>query len=88
MPTGDLESRFKHWLVEHGGAVLRVARADWWLGAVVLSFVVAVIVGVFAYVFWLNQLALRRHLEPRRQELQTLLQGLADEPQSPDQWSE
>lgn len=27
MPAGDLESRFKHWLVEHGGAVLRVARA-------------------------------------------------------------
>jgi hypothetical protein len=60
---------------------------DWWLGAVVLSFVVAVIIGVFAYVFWLNQLALRRHLEPRRQELQTLLQGLTDEPQSPDQRS-
>lgn len=26
-PPGDLESRFKQWLVEHGGAVLRVARA-------------------------------------------------------------
>ncbi len=27
LPAGNLESRFKHWLVEHGGAVLRVARA-------------------------------------------------------------
>jgi RNA polymerase sigma-70 factor (ECF subfamily) len=27
LPDDDLESRFKHWLVEHGGAVLRVARA-------------------------------------------------------------
>jgi len=27
-------------------------------------------------VYWLNQLAVRKHLEPRRQELESLLAGL------------
>jgi hypothetical protein len=62
------------------GHIAWLDRTPGWLTVVVLGFVVAVIVGVLVFVYWLNQLALRRHLEPRRQELQVLLQGLADEP--------
>jgi phosphoglycerol transferase MdoB-like AlkP superfamily enzyme len=37
----------------------------------------AIICGLsFWLVYWLNQLAVRKHLEPRRQELESLLAGL------------
>jgi hypothetical protein len=37
----------------------------------------AIICGLsFWFVYWLNQLAVRKHLEPRRQELESLLAGL------------
>jgi hypothetical protein len=62
------------------GHIAWLDRTPGWLTLVVLGFVVAVIGGVLVFVYWLNRLALRRHLEPRRQELQALLQGLADEP--------
>ncbi len=46
-----------------------------------LAIALAVSLGlpVFAAIYWLNQLALRAELEPRRQELQTLLASLKDE---------
>ena len=44
-----------------------------------LSVVVAFGVIVFAGVYWLNQYAVRSELEPRRQELETLLMSLKDE---------
>ena len=31
---------------------------------------------IFGFIFWLNQFAVRKQLEPRRKELQTLLKGL------------
>jgi hypothetical protein len=39
--------------------------------------VVALVTGV---IYWLNQLAVRKELEPRRDELRTLLSSLDDEP--------
>jgi hypothetical protein len=38
---------------------------------------VGVSVGVFAFVYWLNQYAVRKQLEPLRQRLQSALDGLA-----------
>lgn len=37
-----------------------------------------IVIGVFAFVYWLNQYAVRKTLEPRREELQTLLGTLRD----------
>jgi hypothetical protein len=50
--------------------------AHWWM---FLASHVAIVAIVFAGVYWLNQQAIRRSLEPRRQELQKLLQSLEDE---------
>jgi hypothetical protein len=42
---------------------------------------VDVVVGLaLAWVYWLNQVAVRDELEPRRRDLQALLAGLRDTP--------
>jgi hypothetical protein len=38
--------------------------------------VTAVFVAVFGFIYWLNQYAVRKQLEPRQKELQTLLRNL------------
>jgi Na+/proline symporter len=47
-------------------------------GSAAISFLIAVVVCGLVYwgVYWLNQFAVRKHLEPRRQELETLLNNL------------
>ena len=55
-------------------------RSDGWLTVLAMGTVVAVISIIFAAVYWLNQHAVRTSLQPRRQELQSLLASLTDEP--------
>jgi hypothetical protein len=57
------------WQLRYGG---------WWTAFATIS-MVAIIALVFAGVYWLNQYAVRAALEPRCQELRTLLLSLADE---------
>ena len=45
-----------------------------------MTFVVAVMVLILAFVYAVNQRAVRVSLEPRRQELETLRASLRDEP--------
>jgi hypothetical protein len=61
------------------GQVTWQERAGGWWMALAASIVLAIIVGVFAGVFWLNLYAVRAELEPRRQELEALLMSLKDE---------
>ncbi|MFO0917711.1 MAG: hypothetical protein U0872_05275 [Planctomycetaceae bacterium] len=53
-----------------------------WFAAVVavatLLFVLAILVAVYGFVYFVNQLAVNKQLEPQRQELLSLLAGLAD----------
>ena len=43
------------------------------------SMVVAIIVAAFAFIYWLNQCAVRAGLEPKRRELEALVLSLKDE---------
>jgi hypothetical protein len=54
-------------------------RSGGWRTAFAVVGAVALIALVFAGIYWLNQYAVRAALEPRRQELETLLMSLADE---------
>jgi hypothetical protein len=58
----------------------RLSRGNVW-EAVIATSLATVIVGVtYGWIYWINQKAVRSTLEPRRQELTTLLQSLSDEP--------
>jgi len=61
------------------GQVAWQERSGGWLTALAVSEVVALVVIVFAGIYWLNQYAVRSALVPRRQELETLLMSLRDE---------
>jgi len=61
------------------GQVAWQERSGGWWMALAVSEVVAIVVIVFAVVYWLNQYAVRYELVPRRQELETLLMSLKDE---------
>lgn len=57
----------------------RVGGSVW--GAAAGTAAMSAVVGaVYAWVYWLNQTAVRKTLEPRRQELRTLLTGLQEPP--------
>ena len=58
----------------------RVSRGNLWEAAVATSFATVVVGGVYTWIFWINQKAVRSTLEPRRQELRSLLRSLSDEP--------
>jgi hypothetical protein len=47
-----------------------------WLGWLLMAPVALVCVAVFGFVYWLNQYAVRKHLEPRRQELLVVRESL------------
>jgi Tfp pilus assembly protein PilO len=49
-----------------------------WQIAIALTVVVALLVTILASVYWLNQMAVRTELEPRREERETLLASLKD----------
>jgi hypothetical protein len=55
-------------------------RAEGWLAWLVLAVAVVLVSGVFVFIYWLNQVAVRSGLNPRRQELETLLASLRAEP--------
>lgn len=57
-------------------------RTRGWENALVTLVVTAISGGIFGFVYWLNQKAVRCTLEPRRQELETLLSSLGDEASS------
>jgi hypothetical protein len=61
------------------GQVAWQQRSGGWLTAVSLAIVVAIVLIVFASIYWLNQKAVGSELEPRRQELETMLASLRDE---------
>jgi hypothetical protein len=58
----------------------QLSRGNVWEMAIATSFVTVVVGGVNAWVYWINQKAVRSTLEPRRQELASMLRGLSDEP--------
>ena len=61
------------------GQISWLVRASGWLAALVVVLVVLVGVVTFAAIYRLNRDAIRSELEPRRQELETLLLSLNDE---------
>jgi hypothetical protein len=54
-------------------------RSGGWLTAVALGLALVVVSIVLSGVYWLNQMAVRSNLEPRRRELATLLHSLQAE---------
>lgn len=58
----------------------RLSRGNVWEAAVATSFITIVVVGMNAWLYWLNQKAVRSTFEPRRRELASLLRSLSDEP--------
>lgn len=61
------------------GQVAWQERSGGWWTALSVAVVFALVVIVFAVIYWLNQYAVGSELEPRRRELKTLLMSLADE---------
>jgi hypothetical protein len=61
-----------------GQVAWQVRTGGWWT-ALLLAGEVAFVVIVVAGVYWLNQIAVRSELAPRRQELEALLRSLKDE---------
>jgi hypothetical protein len=62
----------------------RASGGNAWEMAISTSFVTAVVGGVNAWIYWINQKAVRSTLEPRRQELAAMLRGLSEEPPVPE----
>jgi CubicO group peptidase (beta-lactamase class C family) len=60
------------------GQVGWLARDSGWMVALVVAGMAAVVVLLFAGLYWLNQRAIRSELEPRRRELQALLASLKE----------
>ncbi len=54
-------------------------RAVGWEGALVMLVTISVFGSIMGFVYWLNQKAVRCGLEPRRQELETLVSSLGDD---------
>jgi hypothetical protein len=52
---------------------------DWLHGLIAATILLIFLVGVYYFIYWLNQYAVRTQLEPRRQELLALLASLKDE---------
>jgi hypothetical protein len=61
------------------GQIAWLTRSGGWATALVIAGLAAVGVSILAYVYSLNQSAVRGELEPRRQELEALLRSLNDE---------
>jgi hypothetical protein len=73
-PTLSISAFFAHvvWLSA-------VATNDWLAALVAATFLFGFLFGIYAFVYYLNQRAVRTQLEPRRQELLALLASLQDE---------
>jgi hypothetical protein len=57
----------------------RASRGNVWEAAIATTLAAAIVGGVYGWVYWLNQKAVRSTLEPRQRELQGLLKSLKDE---------
>src|SRR4051795_1079315 len=57
----------------------RALRGNVWEAAIATTLAAAIVGGVYGWVYWLNQKAVRSTLEPRQRELQGLLKSLKDE---------
>jgi hypothetical protein len=57
-------------------------RALGWVGALTALVTISIFGSIMGFVYWLNQKAVRCGLEPRRQELKTLLSSFGDESDS------
>jgi hypothetical protein len=56
-----------------------------WLGGLIFATILFVfLAGVYYFIYWVNQFAVRKQLEPRRQELLALIASLKDEPTGED----
>ncbi len=62
-----------------------VATNDWWTGLASAAFSCGFLIALYYFVYYLNQRAVRMQLEPRRQELLTLLTSLQDESSATEQ---
>ena len=58
----------------------QVSKGNGWEAVMATSFATTIVGSVYLWIYWLNQQAVLVTLEPRRQELTTLLQSLSDEP--------
>ena len=58
----------------------RLSRGNVWEVAIATSFVTVIVGGVYTWIYWINQKAVRSTLEPRRQEQISMLRALSDEP--------
>jgi Na+/melibiose symporter-like transporter len=65
------------------GQVAWSLRSGGWPMALVLVGLLAIAGLILAWVYKLNQDAIRSELEPRRQELEALVRSLADESKTP-----
>jgi hypothetical protein len=61
----------------------QLSRGNVWEAAIATSFITVVVVGINAWLYWINQVAVRSTLEPRRRELASMLQSLSDESPPP-----
>ena len=59
--------------------LLAASRGNVWEAAIATSLAAVIVGGVYGWVYWLNQKAVRSTLEPRQRELQGLLKSLKDE---------
>lgn len=68
----------------------RMRHLGGWEAVAGFSMMVAIVTAVFGFIAWLNQAAVRSTLEPRRQELVTLLQslGAGEAAESEGEWAQ
>jgi len=58
----------------------QLSKGNVWEAAIATSLGAVIVGGVSSWTYWINQKAVRSTLEPRRQELASLLRSLSDEP--------
>lgn len=57
----------------------RLSRGNIFEAFIATSFITVVVGGVYIWIYWINQKAIRSSLEPRREELMSMLRSLSDE---------
>jgi hypothetical protein len=58
----------------------KLSRGNVWEAVIATSFISVIVVGFNTWIYWINQKAVRLTLEPRRQELASMLWSLSGEP--------
>jgi hypothetical protein len=57
----------------------KLSRGNVWEAAIATTFISVIVGGVYTWIHWINQKAVSSTLEPRRQELTSMLWSLSDE---------